>query len=147
MKRFMPSVVWFVAGAVLGQLAETTLFQLWSKLGLMTPVAHWLDSVGGDTMVKCWFVLWSNAICWFLAAIVGILGGVFVERHLMRNLLLFGVGFAFVPLALYSYLYSAVPVFSSVVWHAVSIILVMLGGILSHRGRHPHINLLEHTGL
>ena len=137
MKRFMPLAVWFTAGAVLGQLAETTLFQLWSKLGIMMPVAHWLDSLGGDTLVKCWFVLWSNAIGWFLAALVGILGGLFVGRHLARYLLLFGVGFAFVPLALYSYLYSAMPLFSSVVWHAISIVLVVLGGMLSRRRRQP----------
>jgi hypothetical protein len=145
MKRFMPSVAWFGAGAVLGQLAETTLFQLWSKLGILLPVAHWFDSFGGDTMVRCWFVLWSNAIGWFLAAVVGILGGIFVERHFVGYLLLFGIGLAFVPLALCSYLYSAPPFFSSVVWHAVSIALAVLCGILSHRRKQPPHHALQQT--
>jgi len=55
MKRLMPSVLWFVAGAVLGQLAGTTLFQLWSKVGILMPVAHWFDSHGGNMMVHCQF--------------------------------------------------------------------------------------------
>jgi hypothetical protein len=69
MKRFVPSVVWFVAGAVLGQLADSVLFRLWSNAGVFMPIGHWLDSHGGETMVKCWFVLWVNATSWFVAVI------------------------------------------------------------------------------
>ena len=145
MKRFVPSVAWFFAGAVLGQLAGTTLFQLWSKLGILLPVAHWFDALGGNTMVKCWFILWSNAIAWFLAAVVGILGGIFVERHFVRYLSLFGIGFVFVPLAIYAYCYSAMPLFSRVVWHSVSIVLLVVCGILSHRRKQPSNTALEPT--
>jgi hypothetical protein len=137
MKRFMPLFVWFCAGAILGQMAETVLFRLWSKLGILMPVAHWLDGVGGNVLVNCWFIFWVNATSWFLAAVIGILGGVFVKNHLVRYLVSFGVGFAIVPITLHSYLNSEVPPFNSVLWHIVSIALVVLCGVLSHRRKEP----------
>ena len=45
----------------------------------------------------------------------------------------FGIGFAFVPVAIYSYLYSVIPLFSIIVCHAVSVPLVLLCGCLSHK--------------
>ena len=133
MKRFVPSIVWFVAGAVLGQLADGVLFRLWSDVGILLPVGHWFDSYGGDAMVKCWFILWVNTTSWLLAAIAGILAGTFVKRHLLRYLVTFGIGFAFVPFAIDGFLYSEIPRFSLVLWHVVSLALVVLCGLLLHR--------------
>jgi hypothetical protein len=137
MKRFLPSVIWFTAGAVLGQLAETVLFQLWDKVGLLIPVARWFHSHGDNTMVKCWFIFWVNVPNWFLVAMVGILGGLLIKRCLVLNLLLFGFGFALVPLALYAYLNSYVPTFGDVARHAVLIALAVLCGLLSYRWARP----------
>ena len=133
MKRFWLSVVWFIVGAVLGQQADDgIIFRLWDKLGLLMPVAHWLDLHSGNTMVKCWFILWVNVVNWFLVAMVGILGGLFIKRCLVLNLMLFGFGFAFVPFFLYAYLYSYIPSFGDVARHAVLIVLAVLCGLLSH---------------
>jgi hypothetical protein len=148
MKRFWPSVVWFIAGAVLGQQADDgVIFRLWDKLGLLMPIAHWLNSHGGNMMVKCWFILWVNLTNWFLVATGGILGGLFIKRCLVLNLLLFGVGFAFVPLAFYAYLNSYVPSFGDVARHAVLIALAVLCGLLSHRrAQQPnHLDRLQNS--
>jgi len=133
MKRCLPLLVWFGAGAVLGLLADGIMFRLWSKADILVPVGHWLDSHGGDTMVKCWFVLWVNATAWFLAAVAGLFAGRFVKRHLVRDLLAFGIGFAFVPIAIDGYLYSHLPSISGVAWHLVSLALVVSCGLLFHR--------------
>jgi hypothetical protein len=133
MKRYLPSIVWFGAGAVFGLLADGVLFRLWSKVGILLPIGHWLDSHGGDTLVKCWFVLWVNATAWFLAAAVGFFAGRFVKRQLVRCLLAFGIGFAFVPIAIDGYLYSDIPRISGVAWHVVSLAVVVLCGLLFHR--------------
>ena len=73
MKRFITSVGWFGAGAVLGQLTHTVVFQLWDKVGLLLPIGHWIAARGGNAMVKCWFILWVNTPNWLFAALVGIL--------------------------------------------------------------------------
>ena len=145
MKRFMPSILWFVAGAALGQLAQTSLFQLWTKSGILMPVAHWCDLVGGDALTKCWFILYDHATIWIIAICVGIFGGVFIRRHFLRYLLWFSAGFAFVPLAIYAYLHSAMPLSSSVVWHIVSIIFIVACGCIFHRLRRPPNTALEPT--
>ncbi len=54
--------------------------------------------------------------------------------------MLFGLGFAFVPLALYAYLNSYVPCFGDVARHTVLIALAVLCGLLSHRrARSPNL--------
>jgi len=52
-----------------------------------------------DAIVKCWFVLCVHATAWFLAAVAGLVAGRFVKRHFVRCLLAFGIGFAFIPIA------------------------------------------------
>ena len=139
MKQYWSSVVWFGVGAVLGQLAESVVFPLWSKLGLLLPISHWLYSHGGDTMDKCWFILWTNVTSWFLVAVVSVIGCLFIKRCLVLNLMLFGFGFAFVPLVICAYLYSQVPSFNNVVQHAISIGLALLCGLLCRRSRRQPI--------
>jgi hypothetical protein len=162
MKRFWPLAAWFVAGALLGQLADGVLFRLWSKVGILLPVGHWLDSHGddvwvkvgvffpiglwldshgGDILVKCWFIVWANATNWALAVLVGVLAGCFVKRHILRYLLAFGVGFAFVPFGVNGYIDSETPRFSLVVWHLVSVALVVVCGLLFQSWKSPNKSL------
>ncbi|HXR46901.1 MAG TPA: hypothetical protein VN784_05615 [Candidatus Limnocylindrales bacterium] len=136
----MPSIVWFGAGAVLSQLTSTVLFRLWEKLGILMPVAHWLDSHGGQAAAKSWFIFWIFLPHWLVAVVVGVLAGLFVKRHLMPYLLLFGVGFVLEPLAAYCYLSSDIPRFSDVAWYSVSIPVLLLCGILSYRRKSPPNN-------
>ena len=146
MKRFWPLIAWFIAGAVLGLLADGVLFRLWSKVGILLPVGHWLDSHGGDVLVKGWFILWVNATSWVLAVLGGILAGRLLKRHILRCLLAFGVGFAFVPFAVNGYVDSEMLRFSLVGWHMVSIALVVVCGLLFHRWRAPNHQRIESTG-
>jgi len=132
-KQLWPTVVWFGGGIALGQLAESVFFPLWSKLGLLLPIGHWLDSHGSKAMVWCWFVLWINVTSWSLAIVAGILTGLFTKHHLVLHLLLFGFGFAFVPLVLYAYLHSQIPSFGNVVQHTISIGLAIFSGLVSHK--------------
>ena len=133
------ALVWFGVGVVLGQLADSVLFPLWSKLGLFLRVGHWLDLHGGGWMVKCWFILWINVVSWFLAAVIGVLGGLFSKHCLVLNLMLFGFGFAFVPLVVYAYLNSQDPSVGNVVQHSISIGLAVLCGQLSRKLLRPFV--------
>ena len=137
MKRFVPSGVWFCAGIILSPFAGSVLFRLWSKLGILIPVAQWLGSLGGDTMAKGWFFIWVFIPYWICAAAVGILAGLFVKRHLVTHLLSFSIGFVLEPLATYVYSASDIPRFCSVVLYGVSVPLAVLCGVLSHRRRSP----------
>lgn len=141
MKGCPPLAGWFVAGAVLGQLADGVLFRLWSQAGILLPVGRWLDAHGGEVMVKGWFTLWVNAISWFLAVLVGVLAGRFLKRHIVSCLLAAGIGFAFVPFAVNGYLDSEVPGWSVVAWHLVSVALVVGCGLLIHQQKSPNNSL------
>lgn len=145
MKRFVSLAAWFVAGAVLGRLADTVVFELWQRLEFLLPVAHWFDLHGGETLVKCWFVLWLHTPSWLLSVLVGILGGRFIQRQPLPRLLLFGIGFVVIPLALFSYLYSSVPTPGSIAWDTVSIPLILLCGFLTHRRIQPPLKPLPAT--
>jgi hypothetical protein len=127
------AAVWFCGGGALGQLANTILFPLWSKTGLLLPIGHWLDGHGGKAFVWFWFILWLNIASWSLAAVIGVLIGLFTGHRLLLNLVLFGLGFAVVPLALFAYLDSTIPSAGNITQGAVAIALVLLGGLLSHR--------------
>src|ERR1022692_1205485 len=141
MKRFLPSVVWFISGAVVGEVTDTVLFQLWFRLGLLKPVADWFVSLGHTTLANYWGMVWGHLTSWLVIAVVGILGGIFIKRRLVLDLVLFGIGFAFVPLALSACLYSYVPSFGSCVQHVVLIALAVVCGLLTQRfiqNGHPH---------
>jgi len=133
MKRFLPSVVWFISGAVVGEVTDTVLFRFWSQLGLLNPVGDWFVSHGHKTLANCWGMLWLHLTSLLVIAVVGVLGGIFIKRRLVLDLVLFGMGFAFVPLVLSAYLYAYVPSFGNCVEHVVLIGLAVVCGLLSHR--------------
>jgi hypothetical protein len=133
MRRFMPSIIWFVGGVILGQLAESVLTPLWMKLGLLLPVGRWLDSFGIKSLDWYWLVVDIWLVSWVIAALVSIIGGLYIRHQFLRRMVLFGVGFAFVPLAVHSYLYSHVPTFADYWQHAIIFAIILVSGFVSHR--------------
>jgi len=146
MKRFWPSVVWFCAGAVLGEIAGTFLFNIWSHLGhpVLRPVHDWLASLGYTSLAHCWVWLWLNLPIWLSAVVVGFVAGIIIRQHSALNLLLVGLGFAVVPFALSVYLYSFTPYLIQYVWHLATIVILVLFGLLGHRIRRT---MLPNTAL
>jgi hypothetical protein len=132
MKRLWPSILWFCAGAVLGQFAESVLFPLWSKLGFVFPVTRWLASFAPDTLLKCWLIVYIGIVSWLIVALVGVIGGLFIKRDRLLRVLLFGCGFAYVPLALYAYLNSYAPTFADYLQHTL---IVGIAVMCAHYGR------------
>jgi len=133
MKRFLPTVVWFVSGAVIGEIADTLLFGLWSRLGLLTPVAHWLQSRGYETLADYWGVVWLHLVSWLVVVVAGMLAGLFLRRRLVLDLIAFGIGFAFVPLAISAYFYSYVPSIHSWIYHVAVVVVLITCGVLSQK--------------
>ena len=117
MKPLLPPIASFSAGAVLGQIAHTFLFQIWAQFGPHPPN-------------RGWYILWINAPSWVLAAFVGFFLGIFIKRRLMILVLLFGLPFAFAPAAIYWYLYSGTPTFRGVVGDAVAIPIIIGAALL-----------------
>jgi hypothetical protein len=139
-KRFWPLVVWFGAGAVLGQFTESVLSPAWMKLGLLMPLGRWLDSFGNKSLDWCWLIVDIWLVSWFIVALVSTIGGFFIKRHLLLNMLLFGIGFAFVPLALQAYLYSHIPNFFDFEQCIIVVGVAVVFGFLSHKFRLRNAN-------
>jgi hypothetical protein len=137
MKRLWLPVVWFCAGAVLGEIASTLLFRSWSDIAhpALKSMYDWLASLGHQSLANAWVWFWLNLPTWFSAAVVGFMAGIAIKRNHVLNLLLVGLGFAVVPLALAVYLYSFAPYFTEYVWHLATFVLLFLFGLLGHRIR------------
>lgn len=133
MKQYWPQAVWFCGGAILGQFTQSTLFPLWANLGLLIPIARWIASSGSENLNWCWLVVYIWLVSWLVVALVSVIGGLFIKRRLFLDMLLFGTGFTFVPLALHSYLFSSVPSFADYVQHVVIIGIAVFGGFLGSK--------------
>jgi hypothetical protein len=133
MKRLLSSIIWFGSGAVLGQVAHTLLFQLWTQLGFLTPPN------------RSWYVLWINAPEWLVAAAIGASAGIFIKRHLVTRLLLFGLGFAFAPPAIYWYLNSNTPTLRGVAGDAVCIPILIWCALIIRNPTRPANQHLQPT--
>jgi hypothetical protein len=140
MKPFWPFVVSFGAGAVLGQFTENVLFPAWAKLGLAMPVVRWIASFGNESLDWIWLILNTQLMSWLVVALVSVIGGFFIKRHLLFNMLLFGIGFTFVPLALHAYLYSSVTTLLNYEMCIIIVGIAVICGHLSHRFRLKHTN-------
>jgi hypothetical protein len=147
MRRFMPSVIWFISGVILGQFTESALTPLWMKIGLLLPIGHWLDSFGVKSLDWCWLVVDIWLVSWLIVAVVSIIGGLLIKRHFLSSILFFGIGFAFVPLVLHAYLHSHIPTFADYWQHVIIFCIAVVCGILSHRHtrRLPPNTALEPT--
>jgi hypothetical protein len=130
MKQSWPQVVWFCGGAILGQFSEIILFPLWAKLGLLIPIGRWIALFGSTSLDWGWLLVYIWLVSWLIVALVSVIGGLFIRRNLLRSMLLFGVGFAFVPLILNAYLYSIFPGFADYVQHIVVVGVAVLCGLL-----------------
>jgi hypothetical protein len=160
MKESWSLIAWFGAGAVSVQVEESVLSPLWEalwfKLGILVPVVHWLASVGGNTLVRCWFVIWFHVPTWFLVALVGLIGGVFIKRHIVLDLMLFGLGFAFWRLvfSIYVYGYSLsevvqnlqnfMNIIMNIIFLGIILGLPVLCGLLSHRFARRNAKIEHH---
>ena len=141
MKKFTPYILWFVAGAILGFIADNLLGALWIQLGWRQPIANWLASHGFSALASYWGLVWIRLPVWIIAAIVGICGGIFIRRQPIPSLLIFGIGFIVMPI-----LVTAVAGFSpvafgigvlltSLLWDCVSIALLLAFAFLGFRFR------------
>ena len=142
-KQLWICAAWLGGGMVLGHVTDNVLFPLWSKLEPLEPIPGWLDwlvTSTSDVVLWIWFVLWSNAPRWCAVAIIGILRGRFTQADLVVHLLLFGLGFALLPLAFYIYSHSALPSFNIIAQHVISIGLIIVFGLVSHRFEHRKMN-------
>jgi hypothetical protein len=132
MKQFLPPIMWFTVGSILGQFTESVLSPLWMRFGLLLPLGHWLDSFGSKSLNWCWLTVDVWLVSWLFVAAVSIVGGRFIRHYFLSCILLFGAGFAFVPLVLYSYLYSHIPTFADYWQHGIIFCIAVVCGIWSH---------------
>jgi hypothetical protein len=133
MRQYLPSYILFSIGAVLGQFIESVLSPAWLRFGLLLPLGRWLDSFGHKSLDWCWLIVDVWLMSWLIAALVSVVGGFFIKRHVLSGILLFGIGFAFVPLILHAYLYSHIPTFLDYVQHIIIFGIAVICGFLSHR--------------
>jgi hypothetical protein len=132
MKQFLPSIMWFTAGSILGQFTESFLSPLWMRLWLLLPLGHWIDSFDSKNLDLCWLIVDAWLVTWIFVAVVSIVGGRFIRHNFLSRILLFGAGFAFVPFVLHAYLNSHIPVFADYWQHGIVFCIAVVFGILSH---------------
>jgi hypothetical protein len=141
MKRFMPHILWFVAGAILGIAASTVLHELWFRLGWRQPVAEWLASQGQTALAGHWGLVWLHLPDCLVAAVVGICAGLIMKRQPVVPLLMFGIGFVVAPLVVSFVMGFDFTVFGPAVSARAiasscgTIVVALLFGLLSHRWR------------
>lgn len=96
------------------------------------PVGHWIASFGYEIFNWCWLLVYIWFVSWLIVALVSVIAGLFIKCRLLLNMLLFGVGFAFVPLILDAYLFSHFPSLADTVQRIVIVSIAVLCGLLSH---------------
>jgi hypothetical protein len=133
MKYFWPQMAWFCTGAILGQFTESVLFPVWAKFGLLMPIGHWVASFGYESLSWCWLLVYIWFVSWLIVALVSVIGGIVIKSRPLLNMFLFGVGFAFAPLALYAYLVSRVPNLADYIQHLVIVGIAVLCASLGHQ--------------
>lgn len=67
-----------------------------------------------------------------MAILAGVLGGLVIKRHLLRDLCSLGTGFALVPLLLYAYDEFAIPSWNLITDQGFVILLTVCSGMLAH---------------
>jgi hypothetical protein len=140
MKQYLPTIIWFSTGAVLGQFTESVLSPLWIGFGLLIPLGRWLDSFGNKSLEWCWFIINIWLMSWLVIGLVSVIGALFIKHRFLMNILLFGAGFAFVPLVLHAYLCSRIPTLADYVQHVIIIGIAVVCGLLCHRFQSGHAN-------
>ena len=133
MKQSWPQVVWFCVGAVLGLFTERVLFPPWANFELLMPIGRWVASFGYKSLDWCWLLVYIWLVSWLIVVFVSIIGGLFLKRRPLLNVLLFGLGFAFVPLALDAYLNSFAPNFADYVQHLAIVGIAVVAGFLCQK--------------
>jgi hypothetical protein len=140
-KRFTSHILWFVAGAVLGIIADTVLANLWGQLGWRQPIVNWLVSQEFPALAGYWGSIWLHLPDWFIVIVVSICGGTFIRRQPIVSLLMFGFGFVVIPLfvamaAGFNPVVFGFAIFlRTLVWDGITLLLVLLFGILSYQLR------------
>jgi hypothetical protein len=141
MKKFTPYILWFVAGAILGFIADNLLGALWIQLGWRQPIANWLASHGFSALASYWGLVWIRLPVWIIAAIVGICGGIFIRRQPIPSLLIFGIGFVVMPVVATAIAGFSPTVFGlgvwfkATMWDCISIVLLLAFAFLGFRFR------------
>ena len=96
------------------------------------PIGRWIASFGYASLNWCWLVVYIWLVSWLVVALVSVIGGFLIKRRLLLKMLLFGIGFAFVPLILHAYLYSNFPSFADYVQRIVIVGVSVSCALLGH---------------
>ena len=126
----------FVAGAALGWFAVVVPLPFWYGSGFARSFSH----------SPFWSVIWSNFPTWVLVVVTSVLAGLFIKHRLMLFLVLFGVGFAYVPSIVFHYFNElTLPSVHELVQRTVIVGLAVLGGFVSHRFIHTDARSHNHA--
>jgi hypothetical protein len=124
-------VLWFVAGVVFEIISGAVLFPIWDEHCLM-PIGRRLQSLGGNTLVRPWVIFGLHFIDWSIAILAGVIGGLLIKRHVLRDLCSLGIGFAILPLLLYAYDTFGIPGLHFTTQRGFLVLLIVCCGLLTH---------------
>jgi hypothetical protein len=134
LRQFLPTVLWFVAGAVLQGFEAVVLFPLWLEHGVK-PIFRWADSFRlswntamGHLMIS--YVIYLSA--WLTAILAGIIGGLIIKRHVLRDLCSLAFGFALTPLLIETYNSFAFPSSDYITESGFLVLLTLCFGMMTH---------------
>ena len=88
---------WIIAGAAMGVLGSTVLFNLWFRLGWRRPVARWLLAHGAGQITGYWDLVWLHLVDWLIVGSVSVAAALFVRRQLVLKTSLFCLSYVLAP--------------------------------------------------
>ena len=96
MNQLASSLLWLLAGGILGVFADMTLFRV--TLPFYHAILDWLATFDNRAVTHYAFRLWTMLPTFFVALLAGIISGRFVRDRLIFKLILFGIGFLLAPI-------------------------------------------------
>jgi hypothetical protein len=126
----------FVIGTALGWFAVNVPLPFWYGSGFARSVSH-------SPVLS---MIWSNAPTWFLVVVTCAIGGLVFKHRLMLFLVLFGVGFAYMPSVIWHYFNQlALPSVNELVQRTIIVGVAVLSGFVSHRFAHADARHQNHA--
>ena len=89
MNQLASSLLWLLAGGILGVFADVTLFRV--TLPFYHAILDWLATFDNRAVTHYAFRLWIILPTFFVALLAGIISGRFVRDRLIFKLILFGI--------------------------------------------------------
>jgi hypothetical protein len=131
LKQFLPTILWFIVGAVLERIEAMVLDPYWLNHGAFS-ILRWIYSVAGNTAAYNWTPCVIFLVDWLIAVLAGVIGGLVIKRHILRNLSSLALGLALPPLFFYAYDHFAMPSLKYVTDSGFSLLLTICTGLLTH---------------